>query len=146
MTRRDRAEVLAFDPAWAPGHLADCLARRTCIGLVADLRRPPEYHVVGYMVYELCRHSVMLLRIATRPEHRHGGVGKALLKKVVRRLPAHRRPFVACHVAEEDLDAHLFLRACGFHCVGIVGQCYRFVRWEEGAAPSEPGEPGPWRG
>lgn len=99
--------------------------------------------VVGFMVYELHKARIELLRLAVRPEFRREGVGRRMVARLVGKL-TWMRDRVALHVRESCLDAQLFLRDCGFRAVDVVRGCYaetgedayRFVYRVESEGPA----------
>lgn len=125
MIRRDMKEVLeienlSFEMPWTEEEFIRCLRRRTCIGMVAEV----EERVVGYMVYDLHKTSLELLTIAVDPDFRRSGIGAGMLDKLKAKLSLNRRTRIACEVSEENIDAHLWLRSCGFRATGVVRNAY----------------------
>lgn len=83
-----------------------------------------EHHVrgvVGHLQFTAREHDVALLNVATHPAYCHLGVASRMLGTLTSTLPArYRRRRVNAVVRERNLAAHLFLRAAGYRCHGIL--------------------------
>lgn len=135
LIQRDFPEVLAidrdgFDPPWTEEEFLTRLRQRTTIGMIAESLDPTEGKhwcpVVGFFIYTLHEHHVELHRIAVAPRYRRRGVGRAMLAKLNEKLSAHRRTSAMLSVPDDNLNAHLWLRACGWWAEGIEGDAYLF--------------------
>lgn len=120
MIRRDMPEVLeidsaSFDDHWDHDAFIRLLRQRNCIGMVCEF----QDKVVGYMLYNLHRTRLEVLRLAVCPSHRRKGVGRKLGGTLVGKLSPNRRQRVTMRVNEGALDSQLFLKAIGFLAVGI---------------------------
>ena len=129
MISRDMAEVLeierlSFEYPWSEDEFKKTLRTRNCIGMVAVDTK--TYAVVGYMVYELAKNSIRLLNFAVAGHARKRGVGRMLMAKLTGKLSPQRRSRVSADVRERNLDAQLFMRACGF-----VATCVKRDFYEE---------------
>lgn len=132
MIRRDLAEVLAIeeqgyvDP-WAEEDFVLTLRRRNVIGMVAE--QQPCGRIVGYMIYELQKRSLLLLNMAVDGAVRRSRVGTQMIAKLKRKLSPRRRVQIVAMVADANLPAQLFLRAQGFRARGYVLEAidFRFV-------------------
>lgn len=102
--------------------------------------------VIGYLLCRLTAHCVRVVRLAVAEEHRRHGVARDLLD--FRVIDADRR--VLLNVRDDNVAAHLFLRAVGFRAVNVFRgidavervEWYRFVRNPTGGgeflAPAAP--------
>ena len=132
MIRRDMPEVLAIEEAcfdwnaWTEDDFIRCLRQRNCIGMVVD----KDERVVGFMIYELNRTKLTVLNMAVHPTFTRQGVGTAMVQKLVGKLSTQRRSMIDLDCWENNLSAHLFLKAMGFKATGVVqkewGEAYRF--------------------
>ncbi len=118
MIARDRSAVMviesdSFPYWWTEDELIRILRQSNCIGMVAEY----EERVVGFMVYELFRGKLHLLRLAVHAACRRQGVGSALLAK----LAAHRRSKIEIVVRETNLEAQLFFQSQGLYAT----DCFR---------------------
>lgn len=107
-------ERQSFAECWGERGLREVLRGRNVIGMVAD----DGGRVVGYMVYELHRHRIELLRLAVAADRRREGVGERLVAKVKGRIaPFHgRRERMSIDVPEPEatIEACRFLASQGF--------------------------------
>lgn len=119
LIRRDVAAVLDIETAsfaapWNEDELLLRLRKKSVIGRVAVI----DNCTVGYVLYELRRGVLDILRLAVAPEFRRRGVGSRIIEAVKDRAPIVNRSSVTFAVRESNLTAQLFLRHCGFlaHC------------------------------
>ena len=139
-TRADLMDVMAidfesFEHSWGKDEFLRNLRHQHVIGMVAVDRN----HVVGFMIYELRRNRIDLLRLAVAPEERGRGVGGALLYALVQKLHPDR-PTATIHVRETNLGAQLYFRSRGYLARAVVRNrfadtgedAYEMVRTLEG--------------
>lgn len=111
-----------FGPAWPVGRIVFELADLQTSVWVAEAEGKP----VGFCVWRRARRGLKLRWVEVSPYWRRLGVGRALVSA----WPPHW-PLVAL-VPDDDLRAHLFLRACGWRAVRVLhrrGGCfYGFAR------------------
>lgn len=138
LIHRDLARVIQIDrlmnpQAWDEEDFLRFLRQRNCIGMVAERRTLAGDKTVGFMIYELLKERLQMLRLAVDPQHRRTGVGRAMLTRLRSKLAQQRRMEMWIEVPEDNLGAHLWLRACGAKCVEVIpsaaceGDLYRFV-------------------
>lgn len=125
MIRRDMAEVLAISQAtdhpWTEEDFLRCLRQRNCIGMVVESHEvPDEYPVIGYMIYELQKHSLELINLAVAPSYRRQGVGSKMLAKLASKLSAHRRRRISVLVRESNLPFQLFMKGNRFRAEEVL--------------------------
>lgn len=135
MIRRDMVEVMQADSGayqldWPEEEFLRCLRQRNCIGMVAEHGEK----VLGFMIYELHKSKLEVLRMSVVKHARRQGVGGQMVAKLLSKLSSHRRTRIGMQISENDLDAHLFLRAVGFRAINVIRQggdmgedAYRFV-------------------
>jgi ribosomal-protein-alanine N-acetyltransferase len=129
--RRDMPEVMAAEHLGRDGPMAESdmlriLRERNTIGMVAEVGE----EVAGYMIYELHRERIHLVRLTTHPGWRRSGVGSALIVKLKGKLCSYRRTSITLTCPEEaDYAGPLFLRRHGFVATGMApdGQGIEFV-------------------
>lgn len=141
MIRRDMPDAAAIDAdspdPWTEPDFHRRLRQRNCLGMVA------EYGpwVVGFMVYELHPTSITLLNLTVDPGYRREGIGRQLHDKLAGKLSPGRRVSIDAVVRDDRLDAHLWLRACGYVASGVArghfgdADGYRFA-WRLPPAPA----------
>jgi ribosomal-protein-alanine N-acetyltransferase len=128
MIRRDMPEVheienASFQFPWDEDAFIRCLRQRNCIGMVVERAEK----IVGYMIYELHKNRLHILNLGVHPQHRRQGVGRALLDKLKGKLSPQRRSRIMCEVRETNLDAQMWLRACGFKAISVLKDFYEDV-------------------
>lgn len=81
--------------------------------------------VVGYMIYELRKNTIRLIRLAVHPTYRGRGVGRQLLDVIVTRVDQSKRyRKITVKVRETELDTQLFLQRCGWFGQTVLRQWY----------------------
>jgi len=70
--------------------------------------------VVGFLVYQLKRHELLIHNLAVHPEEQRLGVGRALLDQLKGKLSDNHRRAIVAPVADSNLDAQLVFRSQGF--------------------------------
>lgn len=125
MIRRDmdavlRIERASFEFPWFQEDFIRCLRQRNCIGMVAT----DGHELLGFMVYELHQSRLHLMNFAVAPEHRRGGVGRALVEKLLGKLSSQRRTRITLEVRETNLGAQLFFKSVGFRAVSVLRDYY----------------------
>jgi len=121
LIRRDLPEVLdieraSFASPWTEEDFLYYLRKRNVIGLVAEHAE----QVVGFMLYELHKPRLNLLKFAVHPDYRRQGIGEAMLTKLFGKLNGERRTRLTLLVGESNLDAQLFFRDMGLRATGIL--------------------------
>lgn len=125
LIRRDMPEVLdierlCFSDPWSEKEFLDALRVRTCIGMVAE----DQDHIVGYMIYELTKDSLILMNFAVNPVSWRIGIGRTMVDRLVAKLRQGQRTKIDLTVREANLPAQLFFRSQGFQCVGTTRELY----------------------
>lgn len=121
LKRKDVEEVVlierdCFGQRRTPDEFVRDLRRRNRVGLVAEYGG----RVVGYMVYELTRTQIRLLKLGISDDARSRHIGGELVGKLIQKLHFEGRTCVVCEVNERNLTAQLFFRSCGFRAVSIL--------------------------
>lgn len=122
MIRRDLESVMQIEKesfekhAWSEAEFLIALRQRNCIGMVAE--RNDE--VVGYMVYELHKSRIEVLKFAVRKRSQRLSVGNEMIDKLKQKLAFQRRKRIGLEVRETNLDAQLFFKQAGFKCKSIL--------------------------
>jgi len=127
MIRRDMVEVLDIEnltegQRWNEEKILFYLRNRNVIGMVAEIKK----QVVGYFIYELHKDSLHLVRFIVHPDHRRRSLFTQMIDKLKGKLSPYHRLQVVSIVSQDNLSAHLALKANGF--IGSVsGDSYKFV-------------------
>lgn len=136
MIRRDMPEVLAiendsFKFPWTEEEFLDQLRQYNCIGMVAERQE----QIVGFMIYELRKHKLHVLKFAVAPWVRRQGIGSKMVDKLIHKLSQQRRSVISLEVRETNLASQLFFRSQRFRADEILREhfedsgedAYRFV-------------------
>lgn len=120
LIRRDLSDIVQIDAAsygepWDEERFLVALRKRNCIGYVAESAGV----IVGYMIYDLHKDHLRLLRFGVDQDHRRRGVGRELVKRLIDKLHQQRRRSIEITAPEDSLDSHLFLRAMGFKATSV---------------------------
>ena len=113
----DLPQVLAIEEAVEPGlrwgreRIRRETQDRNRIGMVATWG---DGLVVGYVIYEMGRDKIVLVRLAVDPIARRAGVARALIETLKGKLSIRRRNRIACTVRESRIDLCRTLAAAGF--------------------------------
>jgi [ribosomal protein S18]-alanine N-acetyltransferase len=129
LIRRDMDEVLAiergsFQYPWTEEEFLCCLRQRNCIGTVAET----QFHVQGFMLYELQKQSLRLLNFAVSPDSRCKGVGSQMVQRLVDKLEQQRRHQIFLEVRETNVPAQLFFSKRGFRAISVLKNHYDDTR------------------
>ena len=125
LLRRHFPEMLAIERAsfeypWREDDFLRRLRECNCIGLVAE----HGDRVVGFMIYEIGKHMILLLDFAVDPAFHRQGVGRQMAAKLIGRLWSQRRTLIATEVRETNLAGQLFWRSQGFQATGVIAGHY----------------------
>lgn len=121
MIRRDMPTVLDIEkrsftyPNSEEDFLRE-LRNSKCIGTVITISE----EVVGYMVYELLKEKLRLLKLAVDPEHRRKGLASLMINKLKSKLSAHRRTSIILDVPDYNLEAQLFFKSQNFFATRVL--------------------------
>lgn len=125
MIRRDMPAVLAienesFSAPLDEAQFIHCMRQRVCIGMIAE----QDDRIVGFMLYELLKNSLHLLNLAVAADHRHQGVGTAMVAKLASKLGWGERNRIVLEVSEANLPGQLFFKSQGFRAVSVIRDYY----------------------
>lgn len=130
MIRRDMPEVLeieqfCFDSPWTEDDFLRCLRQRNCICMIAEYGDDQlGVGALGFMVYELHKSRLELLKLAVHPSVWRRGIGTAILDKLKSKTSHDRRRSLSVVARESNLPCHLFLRSQGFRATRILRGYY----------------------
>lgn len=109
-------EYLCFQNPWNHDRFIKEFKNSRNIGMVAELNEV----VIGYMIYSINREIINVLNLAVVPRMQRKGIGTAMISKLVGKLYSQERLKLSLEVQEENLDAQLFLKECGFVAVRTI--------------------------
>ena len=126
IVRNDMPEVLAiereaFRHPWYPDDFFSVLRERCCMGIVATVRKL----VVGYAITELRPNGMRVLNMAVRREYRRQGIASAILQRIQTGITESKLERIAALVSEENVEAQVFFKACGFQWTRTQPKPYR---------------------
>jgi len=115
MVRSDISDVLAIEEGsfkfpWFEQDFIDSLRKRNTVGMVAE----HDNRVVGFMIYELHKTKLDLLKLCVDPKHKRTGIGTQMVYKMTSKLSYERRTKLQIEVDEYNLDGLLFLKKMSF--------------------------------
>lgn len=127
MIRRDMPAVLAIEESsfefhWTEEEFIRYLRQRDHICILAELESEP----IGFMIYELHKSRLGLLKFVVDARHRRMGVGSDLMARLGGNLtvnPRHRNR-ITLEVRETNLVAQKFLKSMGFKATGVLRNRY----------------------
>ena len=115
-----RIEQASFPAPWDEPTFIHCLRTRNVIGMVAE----HDDRAVGYMLYEMHTHRLVVLNFAVAAEYRRQCVGAAMLAKLRSKLTQDGRNRIVLEVAESNLAGQLFFKTQGFRAVQVIRDYY----------------------
>jgi ribosomal-protein-alanine N-acetyltransferase len=92
------------------------LRQRNVIGMVVER----DGVVVGYMIYALESQAIDLYHLVVDPVFQCQGFGRALLDALQAKLRSQKRSRIFITVSEYNVQAQVFLKACGFNWVETI--------------------------
>lgn len=121
MIRRDIPQVLEIDSEtpgglWTEDDFIRCLRKRNCIGMVAEA----SDEIVAFMVYELHKKRLVLIRMAVAESQRMQSFGRQMIGKLQGKLSAERRSHINALVGLGNTPFLVFLRSVGFKAKGMM--------------------------
>jgi len=97
--------------------------QRNCIGAVCEYQ---DNRVVGFMLYELEKSRIHVLKLVVAQNFRRHGIGQQMIDSLVDKIKTStRRTRIVLEVRETNLGAQLFLRQCGFKASSILRNHYK---------------------
>ncbi len=122
MIKRDMEEVeqierLSFSQPWNSDDFIAALRRRNVVGQVLEV---DEELIVGFVIYELHKHSLRIVNIAVHPDDRRVGAARRMVKRLTEKLNCSNRSLVSVEIRETNLAAQLFFKSAGFWCEAIL--------------------------
>jgi ribosomal-protein-alanine N-acetyltransferase len=120
LVRRDVEEVARIDfecypQPWCVNEILECLKQRNVIGMVFEVGKD----IAGYMIYELHKSRLVVVRFVVHPNWQRNGVGRRMVQRLLDKLSTQRRRHIEFYVSERSMDAHRFLKAMTFTAVGV---------------------------
>ena len=125
MIRKDTPTVLGIEEAnfefpWSEDEFIRCLRQRNCIGIVVEIADV----IAGFMIYELHKGRLEILKFAVDPAFHRRGAGRAMVTKLTEKLTFNHRRELTLIVREGNLDGQLFLKAMGFRALTVYREYF----------------------
>lgn len=135
LMRSDMYDVLQIEKAssdepWTDRDFLKCLREQNIIGMVLET----EFKLFGFMIYELHKTSLRVVKFAVHENERRNGYGRQMVGRLVDKLQQQRRTEIEIAIPERNLSAQLFFSACGFNAEEILDGEYVFRYWVRNAA------------
>ena len=126
-------ENASSDDPWTDTDFTKCLRKRNVIGCVLET----EFNPLGFMIYELHKSSLLVVKFAVAPIERRNGYGRQMVQRLVDKLSHQRRTEIEIVIPESNLQSQLFFSACGFNAEEIRDDEYVFRYWVRNVAMKE---------
>lgn len=111
---------MCFEHSWDEEDFLESQRQRNRVGMVVEIDR----EVVGYMIYELRKDHLALIRLGVHPDHRLSGVGRTLVNKLLSKIRSQQRNRIELNVRESNLSAQKFYFRLGFKAVKVERKYY----------------------
>jgi len=112
-------EAAGFLHPWSERMLRSELSHAWSVVLGAAEEAPGPERLIGYVIYWLVHDEVHVLNVATAPEARRRGVGRALLEEALAHGRRKACRLVTLEVRRSNAPAQGLYRAMGFRQVGV---------------------------
>ena len=124
LIRLDLPEVLeiereVYEHPWVEEDFLCCMSQRNCVGFVAAADDDDD-PIAGFMIYELHRSMIRILRFTVSSYWRRQGIGTMMMEKLFGKLRRQRRKEIAVEVRESCLEGQLFLSQMGFRAREVL--------------------------
>ena len=126
----------SFARAWNAADIRRLLDGRGVISVVARAEGAGREPPCGFAIAREAADEAEIITIATDPAHRRSGVGKALMRDIIRRLHGDRIARLFLEVSEDNAPAIALYRNLGFRKVGL-----RKGYYASAATPDDGGTP-----
>ena len=128
MIRRDLDEVLkidalSFTDRWDEEDFIRKLRVSNVIGTVIEV----DYKPMGYMLYSLNKHSLVIERMAIHPGKRKMGYARFATDRLIEKLAKQRRYSIYVDVPEDNIGAQLFFQKSGFVAISLLDNTMKMV-------------------
>jgi len=112
-------EAAGFRHPWSEQLLRNELAHSWSVMLAALEDQPGPERLLGYIVFWLVHDEIHVLNVATAPEARRRGVGRALMEQAAAHGASHACRLVTLEVRRSNVAALALYQALGFRQVGV---------------------------
>lgn len=112
-------EAAGFLHPWSEQMLRTELAHAWSVVLAAVDGAPGPERLLGYVIFWLVHDEVHVLNVATAPEARRRGVGRALMEQAAEHGRRRACRLVTLEVRRSNAAAQALYRAMGFRQVGV---------------------------
>lgn len=120
LIRRDMEDVLRIEQLsdgtpWTEAEFLDQLRKSNSIGLVVE----QDEEIMGFILYELHRSHIEVVKLTVSPKYRHNGIGSAMVHRLIDKLSLQRRFRIVADVDEYNLEFCQFLKVNGFMATAV---------------------------
>ena len=124
LIRRDMPEVLAIEndlsDSLTEKEIIEHIRCRDKIGMVVEF----DGAVAGYVIYELLRERLWIIRLAISSEYAGKGCGSALIQKLISKLHVNRRHSLCVQVDDTNYELIGFLKSQGFSITSMEDKSF----------------------
>lgn len=110
-------DVASYDPPWSHATWKVVQRQPSMRGMVALVSTTP----VGFIIFDIGRHAIEIVRIGVLPTERRMSVGTTLLAAAMPLATENHRE-VTCAIGTHEAIADSFLRYNGFRASGFIRQ------------------------
>ncbi len=126
LTLRDLEEVMdierhSFDCPWSYDDFTASKRRLSAHNKAIII----DNELVGYFIYTKHPIHIEINNFAIRWDYRCQGIGRQVIDFLIANLG--KGALISMVVSEYNLDCQLFLKACGFKCIGVLKDHYEEV-------------------
>jgi ribosomal-protein-alanine N-acetyltransferase len=114
-------EKLNHKYPWTSEHFIKKLQKRDNIGQTVEY----DDYAIGYMIYQLHRDKLHIVRLGIHPEFQRIGVGAQLIEKLKKKLTDTRRSSLTIRIEERNNSALTFLTNLGFRAIRVDRDFYK---------------------
>jgi len=125
MVHRDMAQVMrieheSFNFSWTKEDFLGCLRQRNCNGMVVEYNN----RIVGFMLYELLKPRLHILRFAVKSDYRRQTVGQQMVDKLEDKCSAQQHNQIVLEVRETNLAGQYFFHSQEFRAKKVLRGYY----------------------
>lgn len=112
-----RIESESWPEPWEAMHFIHAMQHRNNVARLAYCQLTCE--PIGFALYDVMQDRIWMVNLSVAADIRRAGVGRELLRDVERDAVRMKRDTVFASVDERNVEAQLWLKACGYKCCQV---------------------------